>query len=202
MEIAYDATFEQWLDAVKSQPRPRDWAYFGELDLTRWKAMPFGSQHRDSELIDRCNHETIWRDLEKHFPDAFVVERSSHWAVGWVEVIRGDTENKEAMEFAYDVWYKLTNEYPIYDEDYYSNKECEEQSDEAASFIEYDLARYVRENRDKYGALLNEDDELIPFNARQQEMLFNLVYDAISSYESAWKVNLSDLVESVKGKAA
>jgi hypothetical protein len=64
--------------------------YWGALD--DWCAAGYGptfAKHRDSDVLDISNYETILSVFrEKYeFGRDFVTETSNHWAVGWIEQI-------------------------------------------------------------------------------------------------------------------
>lgn len=78
------------------------------------------SKHRDSNLIEDSNFESVRRDIEHVYPDSTEVIHLSHWAVGWVELLLIHESNTEALEQADHIVYKLESIYPIYDEDHWS----------------------------------------------------------------------------------
>lgn len=81
-------------------------------------------QNRDSDALSRSNFicalEAVGGESE-----TVVVVRESHWAVGWVEWIGIHESDTKALEIASDIVDKL-NDYPVVNEDHWSNLEFEE----------------------------------------------------------------------------
>jgi hypothetical protein len=71
---------------------------------------------RDSNLLERMNFEVATDRLSK-FEDDYAIERSGHWAVGWIDrlVVRPESE---ALNIGYEIQDKLTD-YLILDEELY-----------------------------------------------------------------------------------
>jgi hypothetical protein len=106
-------------------------------NLERWKRPPcyMGEewydyysagvgQSRDSDVLERANFKSMIDALDEAEVE-YEVPHESHWAVGWVEWIAiPDTEVK-GLKIADDLIGKL-NDYPILDEELYSQMEDEE----------------------------------------------------------------------------
>lgn len=101
------------------------------------------SVHRDSNCLDRSNHEAITEIMEgmnKDFDPRWIKNdglvsgderffytfRARHWAVGWVEylMLRQDAPD-EMQAKAYDLLAALAN-YPLLDDERYSAMQMEE----------------------------------------------------------------------------
>lgn len=102
------------------------------------------SRHRDSDGLERSNYDRILEDvldkaIELGQPAGIDVDpndtnekqwvytfRASHWAVGWVEyiILRKEAPD-DLVTYVGEIREKLDN-YPVYDEDHYSNLEHEE----------------------------------------------------------------------------
>ncbi len=80
-------------------------------------------QHRDSDALGRSNFASALRLLGGE-DENVAVERSNHWAVGWVEhiLVRPGTEQAKMAE---EILTGL-EDYPIVDEEDFSRKEHEE----------------------------------------------------------------------------
>lgn len=145
---------------AEAQSAPRD--YFGPLDslIEDNKARAGIGQHRDSDALERSNFQVIYDDLVTRFPDDVEIDRSSHWAVGWHEVILVTAlDSKRTFDDSLPVWNgnypinesdihpaflaamewqdKLDN-YPVADESHYSDLEFEEFSE----WVEGDASWY------------------------------------------------------------
>lgn len=102
--------------------------YFGE----HWDGWyVFMTTHRDAEMIDESNWESIKRDIGEN-PSAaeeqkgLLIVEESHWAVGWVQWMGIHETDTELLMRADDIKAAL-DDYPLYDEQDYSNRECEAQ---------------------------------------------------------------------------
>jgi len=104
-------------------------------------------QHRDSDALARSNYKRIFEDLVKKAielgqpvgaytdyqedePKQYVYDfNASHWAVGWVEeVIIKASAPEELIHFAEEIREALDN-YPVYDEEHFSELEHTESSE-------------------------------------------------------------------------
>ena len=91
----------------------------------------FYTHHRDSGLLDQSNADAIQKELESFTegedPD-LIFESHDHWACGWIDgfsirVFR-DGKITDAFHKYHDLAERLA-EYPILDEEDYSNREYE-----------------------------------------------------------------------------
>lgn len=78
--------------------------------------------HRDSELLDQSNANSIRQALEP-FEDEVRLETFSHWAVGWIDAVAVRVGTR-AYRTLCEIIDRLS-EYPILDEMDYSNREYE-----------------------------------------------------------------------------
>lgn len=103
--------------------------YFG--DRGDWPIVM--TQHRDSELVERSNFIVAERMLRASGEqtdatgelDGVAIERSSHWAVGWIERLLIAPGNAELARIAAEITEAL-EQYPILDDDHYSDMESDE----------------------------------------------------------------------------
>lgn len=135
--------------AEQSLTRPPDFGYFGSYPLFEsWGMTPIG-QHRDSDALDRSNYRRILEDMTKAHPDEDMGDnvlewvadfRAGDWAYGWREqiIVRVlyDAEEDitpdnitQAFRKIMEIYEGLRNDYPIYDEEDYSELEYEERMD-------------------------------------------------------------------------
>lgn len=122
------------LTTVSDRP---NFAYYGDND--DW--LVAYAIHRDSEALERSNFRTIRHDLESRFPLDVVIETFSHWAVGWTEeiLVRPDTEAARAAE----EWRAKLAEYPVADDEDWSEEENTEACESIADFVRYELRWFV-----------------------------------------------------------
>lgn len=121
--------------------------YMGE-NWNGWFCSPVGV-HRDSGPLDRSNwnvqrtallalaqwhpahedeHEDEWQDV--------IEVTESHWAVGWVSWIAIHPTNLVAIELAEDIQERL-KDYPVLDEDAYSELRWDEANEYAETEWQY-----------------------------------------------------------------
>lgn len=85
--------------------------------------------HRDAEAMTRANWLVFCRTVEPHMPDGMpLIERSSHWAVGWVDYLLIDPEDKECIAAVEKLHTRLES-YPILDDDLYYELDAEDNPD-------------------------------------------------------------------------
>jgi hypothetical protein len=92
-----------------------------------WSGVAIGpvGRHRDSEALDRSNYVVILRDLTERFGDAVSDVRFGHWAVGWVEEIVWDAGREDVRDAA-QTWRDALDDYPVADEEHWSETEWAE----------------------------------------------------------------------------
>jgi len=107
------------------------------------------SMHRDSDIGTRCNFQAFINALD---PDNnhgyFAVERSSHWAVGWIDylIITPDAPSS-AIQQTLNLLAYLDDSYPVLDEDLLSEMEYEECAEIWANcYSPADRLDYLRRN--------------------------------------------------------
>ena len=84
------------------------------------------TQNRDSDTVERSNWDAqLERIPESEDGESVVVVRENHWAVGWVEWLAILPTATAAVEEASKIVDELEN-YPILDEDRWSELEFEE----------------------------------------------------------------------------
>ena len=82
---------------------------------------------RDSGTLDRSNWEVITKDITERFPDDATTEYFSHWLCGWIEhlLVRPDSHAFDAMV----TWQHKLDQYPVADEQHWSEMEYNEALD-------------------------------------------------------------------------
>lgn len=100
------------------------------------------TRHRDSDALSRSNWERVYADLDcqpfdsssrfRAMPDNFGARpavydwRASHWAVGWVEYLMIRADAPQAIRDKAQAIADQLENYPVYDEDHYSELEWNE----------------------------------------------------------------------------
>lgn len=130
--------------------------YYGDRPLGKTWGIVGPHRTRDSEVLEISNYECIIRDLKAEFPDdddKWEVLGSSHWAVGWVDSVMCQIFTDHFIEnymeedgyfdrmaldeddfhpvfvWLYEVGVGLRDDYPVYDEMDFSEREYEDQID-------------------------------------------------------------------------
>lgn len=103
---------ERWTtpDSWFGQPWPNHYVFLG--------------QHRDSDALSRSNFTTALDGLGGESETVTVV-RESHWAVGWIEWIAIHETDETALREA-DSMCAALEDYPVLDDEAFSNLEWEE----------------------------------------------------------------------------
>ena len=87
------------------------------------------SQHRDSDALERANFQAAYAALprgnEAGDEPSVQIVREGHWAVGWVEWIAIHESDEQALTIARELC-AATNDYPVIDEELFSQLEDEE----------------------------------------------------------------------------
>lgn len=105
--------------------------YMGEI-WPDFYSSGFG-RSRDSDTLEESNFQVVWDTLKDSQtetdgePDIRIV-RESHWAVGWAEWIAIHSSNIMAIMQAQMLCEKANN-YPVLDEDHWSDLEWHKASD-------------------------------------------------------------------------
>lgn len=135
-------------------------AYWGERD--GW--LIAYAQHRDSDTITRSNWASFVKALGGE-SDTVAIERSNHWAVGWVDYLIVDPQDLERVKLAEELRSRL-EDYPVLDEMEWSKLEWNEYLD---GWKDYGASDFVRGLKSKFGLsdvaeeLLDQDGELQSF---------------------------------------
>jgi hypothetical protein len=98
----------------------RDACYYGE----RGEWLIVLSRHRDSDCLTQSNFESALAALGGE-GEHVAIERSNHWAVGWVEYLVVDPAQGEIVAQAQEMRDRL-EDYPVLDEENWSKRECDE----------------------------------------------------------------------------
>lgn len=106
------------------------YAYFG--DRGDWPIA--ASVHRESDMIERSNFEVIKSLLgyDGDDDDTVVIERSSHWAVGWVDYLLVNPSRTDLVAIAQECRQSI-EDYPILYEMAYSEFTAERHYDQDCS---------------------------------------------------------------------
>lgn len=111
-------------------------------------------QSRDSDALERSNFECMLKSLGGE-SETVIVVRESHWAVGWVEWIAIHADDGRALEIADKVAVDL-EDYPVINEDHWSDLEWNEAADYWDSMSPREKVREAMDVRARYHWLLKE----------------------------------------------
>ncbi len=114
-------------------------SYFGAV----WPAYYSSGvgQSRDSDSLERSNFACMLRELGGE-SDTVTVVRESHWAVGWIEWIAIHQDDSRALEIADKIRADL-DDYPVINEDHWSELEYSEMEDYWAGMSTRERADYI-----------------------------------------------------------
>jgi len=157
--------------------RPKDFAYWGNLDLSVWGFAPFG-QHRDSDLLTQSNFDAAVKELRSVSGKSVQIMHVNHWAVGWYDHVMVRTTATKTMAKVLELCERLDN-YPALDEDDWSNREYEQACDAYDNWAKHDVGKLAEEAGIK--ALLDEDGYYDP-KPEDEEAIKSLVAHAILDY--------------------
>lgn len=118
-------------------------SYFGAV-WPNYYSSGFG-QSRDSDALERSNFECALKALGGE-TDTVAVVRESHWAVGWVEWIAIQQDDGAALKVADELRERYEN-YPVVDEEHWSNLEYEEAQSYWASMSVRERCGAIKEAR-------------------------------------------------------
>lgn len=111
--------------------KPEDFGYWGSEDMFKtWGFSGIDNSHQS--FLEESNFEVISKQLMAKYPDDFRIESYKHWLVGQVDrlvcriLIDGNEVTNanitKAFRAAMD-WHEKLSDYPVADEDHYSNME-------------------------------------------------------------------------------
>jgi hypothetical protein len=111
-------------------------------------------QSRDSDALERSNFACMLRELGGESETVIVVEES-HWAVGWVQWIALHETDAAALAVADRIKGKL-EDYPVVDEEHFSDLEWNEAADFWDSLTPRGKVQEAMHVRESYPWLANE----------------------------------------------
>lgn len=114
----------------------------------------FLGQHRDSDALTRSNFECALRAIGGESETVTVV-RESHWAVGWVEWIGIHQDDENALREA-DAIRAALADYPVVDDDHFSELEWDEAADYWESLSPRQKVEMAIDERRRYHWLQHE----------------------------------------------
>ena len=131
-------------ELVKQSAHIPNFGYHGDLDLGITWAFVF-SVANGSDRLERSNWEVISEDLLKRHPKTVEITPCGHWLVGWVDhlTVKMVDKNGQITRAGIDVldWLEKLDQYPVADEDHYSELECTENYNNALQSIKDETYR-------------------------------------------------------------
>lgn len=104
--------------------RPESWFSMDDTWAYSDKCFVFLGRNRDSDTLTESNFECALEAIGGE-SDTVLVIRESHWACGWIEWIAIHESDAKALREADSIVSALAD-YPVVDENHWSNKEYEE----------------------------------------------------------------------------
>lgn len=124
-------------------------AYFG--DHSEW--LVAYAIHRDSDALSRSNFRVIRKDLESADPENVTVETFSHWLVGHTEEILVAPGSLAAQKA--EAWQKDLADYPVANEEDFSNEEEEESLESMTRFVEWEIKSFTGDREQLAGFIIS-----------------------------------------------
>jgi hypothetical protein len=185
-------TYEEMKEGMLE--RPKDFAYFGDLDLSVWGFSPFG-KHRDSDLLAESNFDYVLAALRRVSANSVEVMRTSHWLVGWYEHIMVRTTAKKTMALLYELFERYNN-YIVLNEDDLARRECEQANAAYDGWARAEVAWFAE--NEKITHLLDHNGHYDP-TPEDEELIRYIVSDAIMDYDpGTGAYRDSDLLEALR----
>lgn len=128
------------------------------------------AQTRDSSVIEQSNFDTALEMLGGEVENRVEVQRASHWACGWVEVIYVHRKAKKQLKILSEIVAAL-EDYPILDEGDWSEREYEAFQKDFDQWGESEL----KDNLEKMGVPTNLIEQL------DETHLWRIFYDTASA---------------------
>jgi hypothetical protein len=112
------------------------------------------SQNRDSDVLTRSNYECILRDLtmaaeNAGAPDCVLTPSFGHWAVGHVDQICLAADAPESVLRLAESIKERLSDYPIYNEDHFSDLEWKEAAEYWDNLSPRERVRMAHYERDR-----------------------------------------------------
>lgn len=146
---------------LKLWERPQNYA-----GATWYDFFPLYGQHRDSSALAQSNFRSFHAALKAKvkelgcevvtLPDVdneqatVEVERSSHWAVGWVETLLVHKDAPQALLDWCEAQLARLDGYPVFDEEDYSALETEQANELWKAYRVSDRLSYIRQHRSQF----------------------------------------------------
>ncbi len=122
--------------------------YFGECHPATYSSGV--GQSRDSGALERSNFAAMLDAIGGESETVSVI-RESHWAVGWVEWIAIHQDDEKALKIADDIKRGLEDDYPVIDEDAWSEMEHQEAQEVWQNcYSDSERIEYIRRYRDQF----------------------------------------------------
>lgn len=121
-------------------PTPFDVKGIVLYDRWNWIVAPTG-HNRDSRILEESNFDAALQMLGGE-SEAVEVHRFNHWACGWLEIIIVDPESPQAG--IVDRMARSLEDYPLLDEDDYSQRQWEAAHDYWRSMHSRERRNYLR----------------------------------------------------------
>lgn len=165
--------FKEWA------PSSFDAKGLGPKQRQEWLVGPV-TTNRDADCLARSNWEVVTGDLDKnHNPDHWEVHEFGHWACGWFRIVlvAPGTEAARCLE----EWEHSLDNYPIADENHFSDLEVEEAHKVWGScFTDRERLAYMRDHKSQFDCLSKHSGK--PAIERWREVLDNVRGRFFSGY--------------------
>lgn len=148
-------------DARKALQRPPNFAYFesrGRPEMFETWALGPVIRHRESDCLQESNADALLKHLQSDpsLADDWTLTSCDHWAVGWVEhlsyrAVEADEKTATRIARVLRAWFDKLDDYPIADEDDFSEREMEEANRVWKDcYSDAERIKYIRRHRSQF----------------------------------------------------
>ena len=131
------------------------------------------SHCRDSNLLEESNYQSIKKVLDENKIN-YIEVCMNHWAVGWLEQLLIKDNEYLGLEFIQDNILDKLQDYPIFDEDDFSNRETEKDIENINLVLE-DLKYHFQANSMTYEEKKTYAKKYWYMNSLTREGLMNAI---------------------------
>lgn len=182
-------------EALSASLNIPNFMYTGELELGRTWTFTF-STHRDADILNISNYEVILEDLQRVNKDHVEVAECGHWGVGWIKhiTVKMIHDGRITAVAKRVMWWKdRLEDYPVADEDDYSEREMQKQEENfeyyKGEFCE-EVLKYV--GRNKNSTYRKKELEILAYYIYVNDCGYRGIEDAYVTPDSIDRFSYSD----------
>lgn len=148
-------TRQEFIQKALTKQKGFGWSFEAHPELFITQGMTIFSVNRDSTALDRSNWAVITRDLLQRLPKRFEIMTCNHWACGWVEHLLINIDENLAIDAVIE-WIEKLADYPVADEDHYSNLQYEDAVESLNNWARHEAYQAIQSDNPE---CFDENDE-------------------------------------------